>query len=509
MLKDSATSRFLIRLSIYALRAIAPVGILYTLLRLYQIIYYPTSKVSPQVVADCWLIPEALFYLCIYLPRRALINRPASQYNPTPTPKDRREVLIRTWDATPDPRRYVSLYFHNAPIDALRRDDIRDWLLWRLWNKRTTAGVNLEEIEEYLTYTENVLEHQFPEGRSQYRPLAVTLEPVQMRHRPLLWYVLFVGAADAVACASMMLMGFQYHRYSWSTILDSFPLRPLTLLSNHKSPSRHITYWLLPHTSTSPAHQPIVFIHGIGVGMHFYLPFFETLLPHCRRHGIGIMALELHQVCSRITTPILPPKVMVEEITRILEYHKWPKCTLLTHSYGSVVAAQLLRSSSAAHLGSMVFVDPVTFSFHPPDVAYNFLRRRPKSASEWQLWYFASMDPDVARTLTRDFRWAESSLWREEVERWQGGKVTVTLAGRDIITGTETTGAYLTRKQGREKWYKEAADVRMGQEWKRHVWDGKGQLEVLYFPRLNHAETFDTKEEMEMLVRVVREYSLG
>jgi pimeloyl-ACP methyl ester carboxylesterase len=203
---------------------------------------------------------------------------------------------------------------------------------------------------------------------------------------------------------------------------------------------------------------------------------------------------------------------MAQEIRLILQHHNISLVTLVSHSYGSVISAHLLRSPlTSPHIGPLLFVDPVTFGFHDPNIAYNFLRRVPKSASEIQLQFFASMDPDIAYTLTRRFIWPENSLWREDVEdhfaqdsRW---KCTVMLAGQDIITDTETLGKYLTRKKGAKKWYQEHEDERMSDEWKRDDWIGEKSLEVIWFEGLNHSEIFDEKESREAVLKVVEKYT--
>lgn len=50
------------------------------------------------------------------------------------------------------------------------------------------------------------------------------------------------------------------------------------------------------------------------------------------------------------------------------------KLTCATGSYGSVVATHLLRSSKITqNIGPVLFVDPISFLLHLPDVAYNFV----------------------------------------------------------------------------------------------------------------------------------------
>ncbi|KPI39877.1 uncharacterized protein AB675_11475 [Cyphellophora attinorum] len=547
MLKDGPLNTLLIRLGILVLRLIAPSSIIYTLFRLSHLLnfasydtYKNNNTFGPPYVLlpDIYLALEAAFYLLFALPRSYILNRAAPAPSPLKTAQERREVLERTWDATPEPRRYLEGYFCGLSVKVLRSEDVRDWLRWRLWgvfSKRKEAGhgddggddgggdvvVDEDEVNDYLSYTEEVLGHRFREGRSGRSFMAVTHEPVVFVHRPLLWYVLFIGSADTLACVMLWMYGFRFYRPSRWTFFKSFPLRPVVLLSSNSAPSETFTYWMLPHTSKDPKHQPVMFVHGVGVGLHFYLPFLRALLPHCRAHGIGIICLEVNQVCSRITNALPAPLQIVAEINQILEYHGWQhrRPVLLTHSYGSVIASHLLYDiGSREKFGPLIFADPVCFSFHPPDVAFNFLRRKPKSASEWQLWYFASMDPDVGRCMTRRFRWQESSLWRQGVEGRgkkyrEAGRVTVLLSGKDIITDVETTGAYLTRSRGKDggsdgKWYRQSMAERMDGKWKERKWTGKEGLEVVYLPGLNHAEIFEEERERALLVEIVKTYSL-
>ena len=51
-----------------------------------------------------------------------------------------------------------------------------------------------------------------------------------------------------------------------------------------------------------------------------------------------------------------------------------PLIIIIYQSYGSVVAAHLLHTPKIApKIGPMLFIDPVTFLLHLPDVAYNFV----------------------------------------------------------------------------------------------------------------------------------------
>lgn len=313
----------------------------------------------------------------------------------------------------------------------------------------------------------------------------------------------------------MTLYGFTHYRLPRRRLFTNFPFRILSLFARQKSSSNHISYWYRPNILNN--HTPVLFIHGIGIGLHTYLPFFAQYLHTMPE--TGIIAIEIPAISSRISYPMLPSREMVQEILQILRSHNWTSVVLATHSYGSVVAAHLLHDpESSVLIDNLLFVDPVAFSFHTPDVAFNFLRRKPRTASEIQLQYFASTDPDVSRALTRSFVVAENLLWREDVEhrtltndRTQRRlKTTVAICGRDIITDTVHLGRYLTRQEREDgKWYRETEGTNDNDSWMRSEWTGEKVLEMIWFPELNHAECFNDHAHRQVLVDVLEAYSRG
>ena len=134
-----------------------------------------------------------------------------------------------------------------------------------------------------------------------------------------------------------------------------------------------------------------------------------------------------------------------------------------------------------------LLVDPITFLLHHASVAYNFLYRAPKRANEWQLWYFASRDPDIARTLGRHFFWSECIMWKEDLER--GRKIAVILSEEDQIVDSKAVRKYLT-----------------GEESLRWERDG---LEVMWYPGLDHAMVWDTKERRKPMLEIVRRFTMA
>ena len=293
----------------------------------------------------------------------------------------------------------------------------------------------------------------------------------------------------------MLFHSFHFHRLPLRRSLTVFPFRPFTMLTMHKTPTKTLSYWHRQHSSKE--RLPVLFIHGIGIGLYPYVNFLSHINTKDEKYNeddqIGIIAIEIMPISFRITNTALERKPMCDEILSILLKHGWEKVILVSHSYGSVIATHLLKDGTASEfIGPTLFIDPVSFLLHVPDVAYNFTCRKPTQANEHELYYFASTDMFVAHTLSRRFFWSENILWKDEIQQ---RPVTVVLSGRDIIVDTETVGRYLSSTTLDEG------------DWKHQQWRGQG-LDILWFDDLDHAQVFDSKKDYKRLVEVVRAYSV-
>ena len=302
-------------------------------------------------------------------------------------------------------------------------------------------------------------------------------------------------AVDSFTHLYMRYHSFQFHRLRLSRCLTVFPPRPLSLLTTSTTPAKTLSYWHRPHTSKSQL--PVLFIHGIGIGLWTYAGFLTQLnrIPNGRADGeTGVIAIEIMPISFRLTHSALDRDKMIEEILKVVQSHGWTKFVLVAHSYGSVIATHLLRNPvSSPMVGAMLLVDPVSILLHFPDVAYNFTCRQPAGANEHQLYYFASMDMGVAHTLARKFFWQENILWKHDL---RGRRATVILCGRDLIVNTEAVGRYLMADEDHSM---------TAPSWKQQKWKGQG-LDMIWYDDFDHSQVFEAKQDYERLVKVVQEY---
>ena len=73
-----------------------------------------------------------------------------------------------------------------------KREVTIDWLLWALFSMTRSNGLieeHKEEIDGYIEESEKLLGTRLEPGTdSDVRSLRITLDPVTMLHRPLIWY---------------------------------------------------------------------------------------------------------------------------------------------------------------------------------------------------------------------------------------------------------------------------------------------------------------------------------
>lgn len=445
------------------------------------------------VILGLLLVIEAGFYATIYRPYQHRLKDQAV-HPEVLNSNERRALFYRCFDNITSAEAYLRGWFLGADPEDIRRDNIKEFLLWAFFEREDDQSVEedgsaVEDLNEFIKYIETRLGRQLEPGRSAIKSLRLTLDGIETRYRSLLWYFV-VFTVDVFTHALLAWKGFQYHA---ATSQKVFPPRPQCSLSRHRSPVSDMGYWYSPHRSEHKL--PLIFFHGIGIGLLVYIEYLAAILKTDAgtESGVGIIAVEMLPISFRLTRPP-PSKVQfLEQMSRILDHHGWGDFAISSHSYGSVPVTHILSSPTLqTRVRSLVLIDPVTPLLHLPDVAYNFTRRYPRRANEWQLYYFASTDPGVAHCLGRHFFWRENIVWREGLlgtpDMGRGGvgrKVAAILAGRDLILRPDMIEEYLT-SPGRD----EAGE----------------KIKVIVFPQLDHAQVFDSAAERQQIVDLTRSY---
>ncbi|KAK5958067.1 hypothetical protein OHC33_001257 [Knufia fluminis] len=496
MIPDRPIWLAFIRISILFLRSITPLCVVHCIL--YLIGLAPVIKAHGAAIPfHLVTIPETLFYLLVYLPKRHAFQRPSAEGTGL-SRKERRELFDRCWKSVPDIGHFLKTWFRGAPLYAIKKENFKEMLAWAFLNKSSRYEEYDEELDEYVAATEKLLEKPFEEGRGPCQPLRPSVDPINIQHRPLSYYVCGIGLLDTVLFFRMWRLGFQH--YALNRWWQSFPYRPLSGLAKHRSPARDLSYWYRPHTSKS--RLPVLFVHGIGVGLVSYTDFLSDLIDKdtgTADNQVGILAIEIMAISFRVTSPALHSQEMARQVHQILQLHGWDKrkFVLSGNSYGTIIATHLIRSPDIApSIASMVLIDPVNLWIHMGDVAFNFTVKKPVSASEHELHFFACTDIGSAHTVTRRFVWTENVLWKDELKERKAG---IIVSGRDIILDGPRLKDYLLNDEPEIE--RSGINAVQGAELVR-----AGAMELLWFRNLNHAEVFECKKERRLLTEMVWRY---
>jgi hypothetical protein len=137
---------------------------------------------------------------------------------------------------------------------------------------------------------------------------------------------------DILTHSYLRFHGFDFYRGLIAHSISIIPPRPQVLVTAYRSTAHDISYWYRPHTSQEEL--PVVFFHGIGVGLYPYMQFLQEM-NQGRRHQdgkIGILAIEILAISSRITTPVLRKEEMCQQLRSVLHHHGLEKFVLVSHS---------------------------------------------------------------------------------------------------------------------------------------------------------------------------------
>lgn len=66
---------------------------------------------------------------------------------------------------------------------------MKEFIQWAFFNRGGDAGDDEEELEEYVAAYETLVGRKFEPGRGKAESLRLTLDPIDMLHRSLAWYM--------------------------------------------------------------------------------------------------------------------------------------------------------------------------------------------------------------------------------------------------------------------------------------------------------------------------------
>ncbi|KAF8517787.1 hypothetical protein JB92DRAFT_2904540 [Gautieria morchelliformis] len=329
-----------------------------------------------------------------------------------------------------DFREYMRTWFHRKPWSEIRTHEMRQWIYWSTFNAHLPPDSELSPVhraalDEGMAMIQRRAGAHIKHGSNpQCKPLLLTLDPVTIHLRPLIFYTSVWLANQWIKGSLQREWGLEFGKYG--------DLEYLVRLPQHTGP---------------PTSRPLVFIHGLGLGLLQYnLPLQDFLRSLPSRPILIPLQPHISQNIfhPRFLNP-LPREESVRCLTEIIGKMGWGDqgVDMLSHSNGSIFHAWMLKSCPEI-IRRSCFVDPVTFCSWEGDVCYNFVYRPCTTSIELMMRYFVGSEVGVANVIQRHFDWFANSLWYEEIPHASDPRKTVFyLGGEDDIVESERVQRYL------------------------------------------------------------------
>ncbi|KNZ81507.1 hypothetical protein J132_00473 [Termitomyces sp. J132] len=324
-----------------------------------------------------------------------------------------------------DFRNALRPWFGNATWSSIKLHQVHQWLYWSIYNADMPSYESLTASQQaVMAGALNLLQKRcgciFEEGSNpSVEIMRMTLDRANVILRPFTFYL-------AIFLTNLSLK--KWFQYAWSVRFDHHNgLEYLIRIPKHWDPV------------TGP--RPLVFIHGLGVGLLMYSNLFQHLLRQFLDRPILILLqpqiteclanllIELGWVYHDLTDGNDTERE--REIARSLVGKRRKGVTMLSHSKWSVGLASLTPLPSAP---GRVMCATTSYIAAPEQQAIEVLMR-----------YFVATEIGVVNLLARHFDWTSNTLWFEEIPNaCDPTKSFFLLGGQDSIIHSERVKRYLT-----------------------------------------------------------------
>jgi len=349
-------------------------------------------------------------------------------------------------------RSVLSSWFFCAPVRHVNYGNICEWLAEYFFRGMLVESIRKEpalaadlhalalRVMEWAHLTSDITQVANPNVRC----MRLTRDPLPSTHRPFWMYVVTHLLLPWLTRAKLVARGFCRCRSGTMT----YWLRRGACRSEHDL--------LSGGTREKDARSsPIIFCHGLGVGM---LPYIEFITRLCEAHASSdVFCVDLPHVQMRPHEDVPSAREMCACLRDML--HAWGHTSahFVGHSFGTIICAWGVRQAPELVL-SASFIDPICFLLYKSDLMYNALYGWRKlgllrDPQTWLLSFLIFTELYVCHTLSRNFFWQQNNLWPEDLAQIPALLV---LSGEDRLVPTHSVRGLFHAVVERHRLAKEA-----------------------------------------------------
>eukprot|EP00924_Labyrinthula_sp_SR-Ha-C_P009701 snap_masked-scaffold_22-processed-gene-3.0-mRNA-1 protein AED:1.00 eAED:1.00 QI:0/0/0/0/1/1/2/0/464 len=300
-------------------------------------------------------------------------------------------------------RKLVSEWFNGLPLDQIKYDNIEEWLSWAFY------GIELsslsEEEKKQVTFfskkaielgkAQDIIKPGFSKEASE-QALLLNWLPVDMALRPLIYYFVV--------------------RFLFQTILTPLFLK-LIGFKTYKEGNFPFHYYKQENNKSKK--NPVIFFHGIGIGLLPYLLLIKQLIPVLANRDRDLILVEIHLVSQHIFPFMFKPQELTQSVKNIIGRYGYEKSVIAGHSFGSFVAAWLVKYSPEV-IEHLILIDPVSLYVHHPKALKNMFVAKyeeiPRDDLLERLFHVIFRgDLFIQLSLKRQFFWWNYILFPEKI----------------------------------------------------------------------------------------------
>mmetsp|Transcript_9669 Transcript_9669/g.21571 ORF Transcript_9669/g.21571 Transcript_9669/m.21571 type:complete len:646 (-) Transcript_9669:23-1960(-) len=296
----------------------------------------------------------------------------------------------------------------------LRRGNLEEWIAhyWFRGAMPSDFADKPKERKELRSLVDLVLRdvglEDLPDGvNPQIRPFRIVTDPLPVQHRPLFIYMITSFLCPLLTLKIMPWLGFRRERVGG------------------------LLYWKRDRCQVPedkdmacPRRTPLVFVHGLGVGLVPYYLFINRLSKH---HSGDLYVPELPFLAMAPWESVPSAREMVAQMQDMLAANGHTAAHFAGHSWGGVVIGWMIRMSPSSVVYTTL-MEPATMLLKA-DILTKVLYGYPTTCFEMFIHYFCFRELFTVNMLCRNYFWEQSTIWPEDLHV----PAIIELAGDDHI----------------------------------------------------------------------------
>lgn len=156
---------------------------------------------------------------------------------------------------------------------------------------------------------------------------------------------------------------------------------------------------------------PMVFVHGLGVGL---VPYYLFLARLSRRHSGVMLVPEFPFLACAPWESVPSAREVVAQLQDMLAANSFAGAHFVGHSFGALVIGWLLKMSPSV-VTHVTLMEPAQFLMMKSECLCKVLYDPTQNCFEQLVRYFAFRELFTVNLLCRNFFWEQSTMWPEEI----------------------------------------------------------------------------------------------